>query len=185
MIDDLKKDGEQRMRKSLEALKEEFKRLRTGRAHTGLLEHITVEYYGSRVPISQAATVSVEDARTLLVSPWEKQMVPAVEKAILTSDLGLTPVTAGLAIRVPLPPMTEERRKEMARVVRSETETGRVAVRNIRRDILSDVKDFLKEKLITQDDERRAQDEVQQLTDKYVAQMDGLLNDKEKEIMEF
>jgi len=185
MIDDLKKDGEQRMRKSVEALKEEFKRLRTGRAHTGLLEHITVEYYGSRVPISQAATVSVEDARTLLVSPWEKQMVPAVEKAILTSDLGLTPVTAGLAIRVPLPPMTEERRKEMARVVRSETETGRVAVRNIRRDILSDVKDFLKEKLITQDDERRAQDEVQQLTDKYVAQMDGLLNDKEKEIMEF
>jgi ribosome recycling factor len=112
-------------------------------------------------------------------------MVPAVEKAILTSDLGLTPVTAGLAIRVPLPPMTEERRKEMARVVRSETETGRVAVRNIRRDILSDVKDFLKEKLITQDDERRAQDEVQQLTDKYVAQMDGLLDDKEKEIMEF
>ena len=185
MIDDLKKDGEQRMRKSVEALKEEFKRLRTGRAHTGLLEHITVEYYGSRVPISQAATVSVEDARTLLVSPWEKQMVPAVEKAILTSDLGLTPVTAGLAIRVPLPPMTEERRKEMVRVVRSETETGRVAVRNIRRDILSDVKDFLKEKLITQDDERRAQDEVQQLTDKYVAQMDGLLNDKEKEIMEF
>jgi ribosome recycling factor len=185
MIDDLKKDGEQRMRKSVEALKEEFKRLRTGRAHTGLLEHITVEYYGSRVPISQAATVSVEDARTLLVSPWEKQMVPAVEKAILTSDLGLTPVTAGLAIRVPLPPMTEERRKEMARVVRSETETGRVAVRNIRRDILSDVKDFLKEKLITQDDERRAQDEVQQLTDKYVAQMDGLLDDKEKEIMEF
>lgn len=185
MVDDLKKDGEQRMRKSVEALKEEFKRLRTGRAHTGLLEHITVEYYGSRVPISQAATVSVEDARTLLVSPWEKQMVPAVEKAILTSDLGLTPVTAGLAIRVPLPPMTEERRKEMARVVRSETETGRVAVRNIRRDILSDVKDFLKEKLITQDDERRAQDEVQQLTDKYVAQMDGLLNDKEKEIMEF
>ncbi len=185
MIDDLKKDGEQRMRKSVEALKEEFKRLRTGRAHTGLLEHITVEYYGSRVPISQAATVSVEDARTLLVSPWEKQMVPAVEKAILTSDLGLTPVTAGLAIRVPLPPMTEERRKEMARVVRSETETGRVAVRNIRRDILSDVKDFLKEKLITQDDERRAQDEVQKLTDKYVAQMDGLLDDKEKEIMEF
>ena len=185
MIDDLKKDGEQRMRKSVEALKEEFKRLRTGRAHTGLLEHITVEYYGSRVPISQAATVSVEDARTLLVSPWEKQMVPAVEKAILTSDLGLTPVTAGLAIRVPLPPMTEERRKEMARVVRSETETGRVSVRNIRRDILSDVKDLLKEKLITQDDERQAQDEVQQLTDKYVARMDGLLKDKEKEIMEF
>lgn len=185
MIDDLKNDGEQRMRKSVEALKEEFKRLRTGRAHTGLLEHVTVEYYGSQVPISQTATVSVEDARTLLVSPWEKQMVPVVEKAILTSDLGLTPVTAGVAIRVPLPPMTEERRKEMVRVVRSETETGRVAVRNIRRDILSDVKDLLKEKLITQDDEHRTHDEVQKLTDKYIAQMDALLKDKEKEIMEF
>lgn len=185
MIDDLKKDGEQRMRKSVEALKEEFKRLRTGRAHTGLLEHVTVEYYGSQVPISQAATVAVEDARTLLVSPWEKQMVPVVEKAILTSDLGLTPVTAGLAIRVPLPPMTEERRKEMVRVVRNETETGRVAVRNIRRDILSDVKDLLKEKLITQDDEHRAHDEVQKLTDRYIAEMDELLQDKEKEIMEF
>ena len=146
---------------------------------------MTVEYYGSQVPISQAATVAVEDARTLLVSPWEKQMVPVVEKAILTSDLGLTPVTAGLAIRVPLPPMTEERRKEMVRVVRNETETGRVAVRNIRRDILSDVKDLLKEKLITQDDEHRAHDEVQKLTDKYIAEMDELLKDKEKEIMEF
>ena len=185
MIEDVKKDGEQRMRKSVGALKEEFKRLRTGRAHTGLLEHVTVEYYGSQVPISQAATVAVEDARTLLVSPWEKQMVPVVEKAILTSDLGLTPVTAGLAIRVPLPPMTEERRKEMVRVVRNETETGRVAVRNIRRDILSDVKDLLKEKLITQDDEHRAHDEVQKLTDKYIAEMDELLKDKEKEIMEF
>jgi ribosome recycling factor len=185
MIEDLKKDGEQRMRKSVEALKEEFKRLRTGRAHTGLLEHVTVEYYGSQVPISQAATVAVEDARTLLVSPWEKQMVPVVEKAILTSDLGLTPVTAGLAIRVPLPPMTEERRKEMVRVVRNETETGRVAVRNIRRDILGDVKDLLKEKLITQDDDHRAHDEVQKLTDKYIDEMDELLKEKEKEIMEF
>ena len=185
MIEDIKKDGEQRMRKSVEALKEEFKRLRTGRAHTGLLEHVMVEYYGSQVPIPQAATVVVEDARTLLVSPWEKQMVAAVEKAILTSDLGLTPVTAGMAIRVPLPPMTEERRKEMVRIVRSETETGRIAVRNIRRDVLSDVKDLLKEKLITKDDEHRAHDEVQKITDKYIAEMDGCLQEKEQEIMEF
>ena len=185
MIEDLKRDGEQRMGKSVEALKEEFKRLRTGRAHTGLLEHVTVEYYGSQVPISQVATVSVEDARTLLVSPWEKQMVAAVEQALLTSDLGLTPVTAGVAIRVPLPPMTEERRKEMVRVVRNETETGRVAVRNIRRDLLSDVKDLLKEKLITQDDDHRMHDEVQKLTDRYIARMDELSKEKEKEIMEF
>ena len=185
MIEDVKKDGEQRMRKSVEALKEEFKRLRTGRAHTGLLEHVMVDYYGSQVPIPQAATVVVEDARTLLVSPWEKQMVAAVEKAILTSDLGLTPVTAGMAIRVPLPPMTEERRKEMVRIVRSETETGRIAVRNIRRDVLSDVKDLLKEKLTTKDDEHRAHDEVQKLTDKYIAEMDGYLQEKEQEIMEF
>lgn len=185
MIEDLKKDGERRMRKSVGALKEEFKRLRTGRAHTGLLEHVLVKYYGSEVPIPQAATVSVEDARTLLVSPWEKQMVPAVEKAILTSDLGLTPVTAGTAIRVPLPPMTEERRRELVRVVRSDTETARVAVRNIRRDILGDVKDLLKEKLITRDDEHRAHDEVQKLTDTYIAEMDALLKEKEKEIMEF
>lgn len=185
MIDDIKKDAESRMGKSVEALKEEFKRLRTGRAQTGLLEHVTVEYYGSEVPISQAATVTVEDARTLAVSPWEKQMVAAIEKAILNSDLGLTPVSAGTVIRVPLPPMTEERRKDLVRVVRNETEAGRVAVRNIRRDALSDVKELLKEKLITEDDDHRAHDEIQKLTDKYVAEMDGLLQDKEAEIMEF
>ena len=185
MIDDIKKDAALRMGKSVDALKEEFKRLRTGRAQTGLLEHVTVEYYGSEVPISQAATVTVEDARTLAVSPWEKQMVAAIEKAILTSDLGLTPVSAGTVIRVPLPPMTEERRKELVRVVRNETEAGRVAVRNIRRDALGDVKDLLKEKLITEDDDHRAHDEVQKLTDKYVAEMDGLLHEKEAEIMEF
>ena len=185
MIEDLMKDGQQRMRKSVESLKEEFKKLRTGRAHTGLLEHVTVDYYGSEVPISQAATVSVEDARTLLVSPWEKQMVAVVEKAILTSDLGLTPMTAGSSIRVPLPPMTEERRKDLVRVVRSETETGRVAVRNIRRDVLSDVKDLLKEKLITEDDDLKAHDDVQKLTDKHIAEMEALLKEKEKEIMEF
>jgi len=185
MIDELKKDGEQRMQKSVAALKDEFRKLRTGRAHTGLLEHITVDYYGSEVPISQVATVTTEDARTLAVSPWEKQMVAVVEKAILTSDLGLTPVSAGTVIRVPLPPMTEERRKDLVKVVRHETEAGRVAIRNIRRDVLSDVKDLLKEKLITEDDDHRVHDEVQKLTDKYVGEMDEFMKEKEKEIMEF
>jgi ribosome recycling factor len=185
MIKDVKKDAEQRMRKSVEALKEEFKRLRTGRAHTGLLEHVTVEYYGSEVPVTQVATVTAEDARTLAVTPWEKQMVKPVEKAILVSDLGLTPVSAGTVIRVPIPPMTEERRKELVRVVRHETENGRVALRNIRRDALSHVKDLLKEKLITEDEDHRAHDEIQKITDQYVSIMDGLMEEKEKEIMEF
>jgi len=185
MIGDIKKDAAQRMAKSVEALKEEFKRLRTGRAHTGLLEHVTVDYYGSEVPISQAATVAVEDARTLTVAPWDKQMVAVIEKAILTSDLGLTPISAGTVIRVPLPPMTEERRKDLARVVRHETESGRVAIRNIRRDALSNVKELLKEKLITEDDDRRAHDEIQKLTDQHIAEMDALLQEKEAEIMEF
>ncbi len=185
MIKDVKKDAEQRMRKSVEALTEEFKRLRTGRAHTGLLEHVTVEYYGSEVPVTQVATVTAEDARTLAVTPWEKQMVKPVEKAILVSDLGLTPVSAGTVIRVPIPPMTEERRKELVRVVRHETENGRVALRNIRRDALSHVKDLLKEKLITEDEDHRAHDEIQKITDKYVSIMDGLMEEKEKEIMEF
>ena len=185
MIEELQQHGKVRMGKSVEALKDEFKRLRTGRAHTGLLEHITVEYYGARVPINQTATVAVEDARTLVVSPWENQMVGAVEKAIINSDLGLNPVTAGTVIRVPLPPMTEERRRDLVRVVRHETEIARVAVRNIRRDILSDVKDLLAEKMITEDDQHRAYDDVQKLTDKYIGMMDQLLREKEQEIMEF
>lgn len=185
MIADIKKDAEQRMQRGIEALKEEFKRLRTGRAHTGLLEHVMVEYYGSQVPIKQTANLTVEDARTLVVTPWEKQMVQPVEKAIINSGLGLTPVTAGTVIRVPLPPMTEERRRELVRVVRHEAETGRVSVRNVRRDALGDMKDLLKEKLITEDEDRRAQDEIQKLTDKYVGQIDGLLKEKEAEIMEF
>jgi ribosome recycling factor len=185
MIKDIEKDAEQRMRRSIDAVKDEFRHLRTGRAHTGLLEHITVEYYGSQVPLNQVASLSVEDARTLTVSPWEKSMVQAVEKAILTSDLGLTPVSAGTVIRVPLPPMTEERRKELVRVVRNEAENGRVAIRNIRRDALGDVKELLKEKEITQDDDRRAHDEIQKLTDRYVAEVDALLKEKEAEIMEF
>jgi len=185
VINEIKQDCTQRMQRSVEALKDEFRRLRTGRAHTGLLEHITVEYYGTEMPINQVATVSVEDARTLAVSPWEKQMVPVVEKAILTSDLGLTPVSAGTVIRVPLPPMTEERRKDLVRVVRHEAEGGRVSVRNVRRDALGDLKDMLKEKMITEDDERRAHEEIQKLTDTYVAEIDALLKEKEAEIMAF
>lgn len=185
MINDVKKDAEGRMSRSIDALRDEFRRLRTGRAHVGLLEHVTVEYYGTQVPINQAANVTVEDARTLAVSPWEKQMVAPIEKAILNSDLGLTPSSAGSVIRVPLPPMTEERRKELVRVVRSEAEGARVAIRNIRRDALGDIKDLHKEKLVTEDEERRAHDEVQKLTDKYVAKVDALLQEKENEIMAF
>ncbi len=185
MINELKKDAEKRMARSIEALRDEFSRLRTGRANAALLEHVTVDYYGSETPITRVATVTVEDARTLAVSPWEKQMVQAIEKAILTSDLGLTPMSAGAVIRVPLPPMTEERRKDMVRVVRSEAESGRVSIRNIRRDVLGDLKDLLKEKEISEDEERRAQDDVQKLTDRFVAEVDALLKEKEAEIMEF
>jgi ribosome recycling factor len=185
MIADLKKDAEHRMQKAIEALREELKRLRTGRANAALLEHVVVEYYGTQVPVKQTANITVEDARTLVVTPWEKQMVGAVEKAILNSGLGLNPVTAGTVIRVPLPPMTEERRKELVRVVRHSAEAGRVAIRNVRRDVLGDLKDALKEKMITEDEDRRAQDDIQKLTDRYVAQIDALLKDKEAEIMDF
>jgi ribosome recycling factor len=185
MIPELKKDAEHRMQKSIEALKDELRRLRTGRAHAGLLESVQVEYYGSNVPIKQTANITVEDARTIVVTPWEKNMVGPVEKAIINSGLGLTPVTAGTVIRVPLPPMTEERRRELVKVVRHSAEAGRVSVRNVRRDVLTDMKDALKEKLITEDEERRAQDDIQKLTDRHVAQIDALLKDKEAEIMEF
>jgi len=184
MINDIKKASEQRMGKAVEALKEDMRRLRTGRAHAGLLEHVMVDYYGTHVPIKQTANISVEDARTIVVAPWEKQMVSAVEKAIINSGLGLNPVTAGQVIRVPLPPMTEERRREIVKVVRSQAENGRVAVRTARREALSDLKDLLKEKLVTEDDDRRGQDEIQKLTDRFVAQIDALLKDKEAEIME-
>jgi ribosome recycling factor len=184
MIGEIKKDAEQRMQKSLEALKEEMKRMRTGRAHAGLLEPVMVEYYGTRVPVKQTANITVEDARTLVVQPWEKNMVAAVEKAILNAGLGLNPVTAGTVIRVPLPPMTEERRKEIVKVVRHSAENGRVAIRAVRRDALSDLKDLLKEKLITEDDERKAETETQKLTDRFIAQIDAFLKDKEAEIME-
>jgi len=185
MINDVKKEAEQRMQKGIEAFKDDIRKLRTGRAHAGLLETVMVEYYGTNVPIKQTANISVEDARTLVVTPWEKGIVSAVEKAIINSGLGLNPVTAGIVIRVPLPPMTEERRRDLVKVVRSHAETARVALRSVRREALGDLKDLLKEKVIAEDDERRGQDEIQKLTDRYVAQIDALLKDKEAEIMEF
>lgn len=185
MINDVKKEAEQRMQRGIEAFKEDLRKLRTGRAHAGLLEQVTVEYYGTNVPLKQTANISVEDARTIVVTPWEKNMVSAVEKAIINAGLGLNPVTAGQVIRVPLPPMTEERRRDLVKVVRAHAETARVGLRNVRREALGDIKDLLKEKMIAEDDERRAQDEIQKLTDRYVANVDALLKDKETEIMEF
>ena len=185
MLDEIKKDAADRMGKSVASLQQDLTKIRTGRAHTSLLDHITVEYYGSPVPLQQVANINVEDSRTLTVSPWEKDMVQPVEKAILTSDLGLNPSSAGTVIRVPLPPLTEERRKDMIRLVRHEAEGGRVAVRNIRRDALGDIKELLKEKMIGQDDEHRAHDEIQTITDKHVADIDKLLAEKEGELMEF
>jgi ribosome recycling factor len=184
VLDEIKKDAGDRMSKSVAALQTELTKIRTGRAHTSLLDHITVEYYGSQVPLNQVSNVNVEDSRTLTVTPWEKEMVPVIEKAILNSDLGLNPASAGTVIRVPLPPLTEERRKDMIRVVRNEAEGGRIAVRNIRRDAIHDIKDLLKEKMIGEDDEHRAEDEIQVITDKYIAEIDALLADKESELME-
>jgi len=184
LIDDIKKDAALRMNKSIESLRGEMTKLRTGRAHTSLLDHITVEYYGSQVPLGQVSNINVEDSRTLTVSPWEKGMVQAIERAIMHSDLGLNPVTAGTIIRVPLPPLTEERRKDMIRLVRQEAEGGRVAIRNIRRDALNDLKELAKEKLIGADDERRGQEEIQAITDKHIAEIDRVLADKERDLME-
>lgn len=172
------------MEKSVGALKQELTKLRTGRAHTSLLDHITVEYYGSDVPLNQVANVNVEDSRTLVVVPWEKNMVQPIEKAIMKSDLGLNPMSAGTVIRVPLPALTEERRKDMIRVVRQEAEGGRIAIRNVRRDVLTDLKDLQKEKMISEDDERRAQDEIQGITDQYIARVEEILAEKEKDLME-
>lgn len=184
MLDEIKKDAAGRMTKSVAALQQELTKIRTGRAHTSLLDHITVEYYGSQTPLNQVSNITVEDSRTLAVTPWEKDMVQPIEKAIMNSDLGLNPATAGTVIRVPLPALTEERRKDMIRVVRNEAEGGRIAIRNIRRDALHDVKELLKEKLIGEDDERRAEGEIQEITDKYVGEVDQLLADKESELME-
>ncbi len=184
MIEDIKKDAGQRMQKSIEAFRSELSKIRTGRAHTSLLDHITVDYYGAETPLSQVASVGVEDARTLTVTPWEKQMVPVIEKAIMTSDLGLNPASAGTVIRVPMPPLTEERRRDLVKVVRAEGENARVAIRNIRRDANNDLKALLKEKEISEDEERKGQEEIQKLTDKHVAEVEQLLEAKEKELME-
>ena len=182
-IAEIRKSTEQKMLKSIEALKHDLAKIRTGRAHTGLLDHITVDYYGSMVPLSQVANVGLGDARTITVQPWEKKMVPVVEKAIRESDLGLNPATAGDLIRVPMPPLTEERRKELTKVVKHEGENAKVAVRNLRRDANNHLKEELKNKTISEDQERRAQDEVQKLTDRFIAEVDKLLVEKEKEIL--
>lgn len=184
MIDDIRKDAEQRMGKSLDALKTELSKLRTGRAHPSILDHVKVEYYGQEVPLSQVAKIVAEDARSLTVSPWEKDMVGKIEKAIMTSDLGLNPMSAGMVIRVPMPPLTEDRRRDLVKVVRHEGENAKVAIRNIRRDANGMLKTLLKDKEISEDDERRGQDLIQKLTDKYVADVDAVLAAKEKELME-
>jgi ribosome recycling factor len=183
MINDIQKDAERRMQKSIETLKTELAKIRTGRPHPSLLDHVTVDYYGSQVPLSQVANINVEDARTLTVTPWEKPMVGVVEKAILKSDLGLNPATNGGVIRVPMPPLTEERRRDLTRVVKSEGEQAKVAVRNIRRDANSDFKSLLKDKQISEDEERGAEDAIQKLTDKYVAEIDMVLHDKERDLL--
>jgi ribosome recycling factor len=183
MIAELRKSTEQKMQKSVDALKHDLAKVRTGRAHTGLLDHIHVEYYGSMVPLAQIASVTLVDARTIGVQPWEKPMVGKVEKAIRDSDLGLNPATQGELIRVPMPALTEERRKELIKVVRHEGENAKVAVRNLRRDAIAHLKEALKKHELAEDDERRAQDDVQKLTDRYVAEIDKALAEKEKDLM--
>ena len=184
MINDIKKDAEGRMHKSIDALKSELTKLRTGRAHTSLLDHITVDYYGNTTPLNQVASITVSDARTLTVAPWEKNMVQVIEKAIITSNLGLNPAVSGMNIRVPLPPLTEERRKDLIKIVRHEGENAKVAVRNIRRDANNDLKSLNKDKEITDDEQRKAEDDMQKLTDKYIKEIDTILATKEKDLME-
>ena len=184
MLEDLKKDARERMAKCVSNFQTDLKKLRTGRAHPSLVEHLKVDYYGSDVPLQQVASIAVEDGRTLVISPWEKSVVQAIEKAIFKSDLGLTPMTAGTVIRIPMPALTEERRREITKVLRHDAENARVAVRNVRRDVMNDIKELLKEKEISQDDERRAETDVQKLTDKHVADVDALLAAKEKEVMQ-
>ncbi|WP_018410645.1 ribosome recycling factor [Methyloversatilis thermotolerans] len=183
MIPELKKTTEQKMQKTLESLKTDFGKVRTGRAHTGILDHIQVDYYGSMVPLAQVANVTLIDARAIGVQPWEKKMLPVVEKAIRDSDLGLNPSAMGEIVRVPMPPLTEERRKELIKVVRGEAENARVAVRNLRRDANNALKDAVKNKEISEDDERRAQEDVQKLTDRYIAEVDKQLAQKEQDLM--
>ncbi len=184
MVEDIKKHARSRMKKTVEVLSHELTKLRTGRAHTSLLDHVTVKYYGSEVPLNQVASVSVADSRTLAVQPWEKKVVPDVEKAILNSDLGLNPATSGDVIRIPLPPLSEERRKEMIRVVRHEAEQAKVAIRNVRRDAIQHLKALIKDEHLGQDSEKRAEDEIQKLTDAYIADVDQVLKDKEQDLLE-
>ena len=183
MIPELKKSAEQKMHKTVDTLKHDYQKVRTGRAHTGLLDHIQVDYYGSIMPINQVANVTLGDARTITVQPWEKKMVPVVEKAIRDSDLGLNPAVSGELIRVPMPPLTEERRKELIKVVRHEAENARVAVRNVRRDTNEHLKKLLKEHKVSEDDERHAQTDVQKLTDRYIAEIDKVLQAKEADLL--
>lgn len=184
MLDDLKKDAQSRMSKAVDALANNFNKIRTGRAHPSILDGIHVPYYGAETPLNQLANISVEDSRTLSISPWEKQLVPEIEKAIMKSDLGLNPSTNGGVIRLPMPALTEETRKNYIKQARTEAEHARVAVRNVRRDVLGDIKALLKDKDISEDDEHRAQEEIQKITDKYIAQVDKALSAKETDLME-
>ncbi|MBL1265521.1 ribosome recycling factor [Candidatus Methylomicrobium oryzae] len=183
MISDIQQDAASRMGKSIEALKHEFSKIRTGRAHPSLLDQISVSYYGTDSSLSQVANIAVEDARTLTITPWEKNMVPVIEKAILKSDLGLNPATNGMTIRIPLPPLTEQRRRELVKVVKHEAENGRVAIRNIRRDANNAIKEALKEKLISEDDARGAEEKIQKITDQYVKEVEKLLEAKEADLL--
>lgn len=185
MIQDIKQDARIRMHKSLDSLRGELAKIRTGRAHPSLLEHVTVDYYGSEVPIGQAASVTIEDARTLAVTAWDKTMIQPIEKAIMKSDLGLNPVTAGTVIRIPLPPLTEERRIALGKVVHHEGENAKIAIRNIRRDANHHLKNLLKDKDISEDDDRRAEQDIQQITDEHVKQVDEIVAVKEQELLEF
>jgi len=184
VIEDFKKDAEQRMSKTVEALGVAFNKIRTGRAHPSLLNGLTVDYYGVNTPLSQAASVTIEDSRTLAVSPYEKSLVPEIEKAIMKSELGLNPSTAGTVIRIPLPALTEETRRNYGKQARHEAEGSRIGIRNIRRDVLSDIKDLLKEKEISEDEERKAQDDVQKITDRFIAKVEEALAAKEKDLLE-
>ena len=183
MINDVKKTAEQKMHKTVDTLKTDLGKVRTGRAHTGILDHLHVDYYGTSMPVNQVANVTLADARTITVQPWEKKMIPVVEKAIRDSDLGVNPATSGDVIRVPMPPLTEERRKELVKVVRHEAENARIAVRNIRRDANEHLKRLLKDKQVSEDDERHAQTDVQKLTDRFIAEIDRILAAKEADLM--
>ena len=183
MIDDIRKDAEARMKKSLAALDTALKRVRTGRAHPSLLDNITVDYYGAETPLQQLGNISVEEGRTLTISPFDKSMIPQIERAIMTSDLGLNPSTSGSLIRLPLPPLTEETRRDLVKVVRAEAEQARVSLLSVRRDANSDLKELLKEKEISEDEERRGEELIQQLTDKMVVEVDRVLKEKEEELM--